>query len=102
MLKDRTKNLRNVKVLEIPRCPPDCQAYHRVSEVAAILGRARTFVYESMSAYDAGKTGLRYSISREGGSRVIKHEWIDDYRAAVEGSSRGREATGARGRAARR
>lgn len=79
--------------IEIPNCPENCQAFHNLNRVMAIMDMSRAQLYELMSEFDAGRIGLRYTFKNPvpeskdkptRGQRLVKHEWINQYFAAVD------------------
>jgi excisionase family DNA binding protein len=56
-----------------PDCPNNCQAWHSVNQVAAMLSVGRWKVYQLM------KEGRLRFIDREIGRRV-RHCWIEEFR----------------------
>lgn len=70
--------------LQIPACPDTCTRYHTADEAAATLAFDRGFIYDLLNMYNRDRVGLRYGLTRAGGSRRIKREWIDVYMTETE------------------
>jgi excisionase family DNA binding protein len=60
------------RVALIPVCPENCQGWHSVNQVAAILAISRVQVYRLMK-----EGALRYEQRAIG--RRVRHDWIDEY-----------------------
>jgi excisionase family DNA binding protein len=65
-------NKQSKSAYTLPACPSNCQAWHSINQVAAMLSVGRCKVYQLM------KEGRLRFVDRDIGRRV-RHEWIAEY-----------------------